>query len=58
MSYFTAPSTQEEINQLIQIYNSESNRIFHENGMDMLGLSKDDFEFDTIYEKDDPKQTK
>lgn len=58
LSYFTAPSTQEEINQLIQIYNSESNRIFHENGMDMLGLSKDDFEFDTIYEKDDPKQTK
>jgi len=58
LSYFTAPETQEEINELIKIYNSDSNKAFHENGMDMLWLSKDDFEFDTIYEKDDPNQTK
>lgn len=58
LSYFTAPETQEEIDELIKIYNSDSNKAFHENGMDMLWLSKDDFEFDTVYEKDDPKQTK
>jgi len=58
LSYFTAPETQEEINELIKIYNSDSNKAFHENGMDMLWLSKDDFEFDTIYEKDDSNQTK
>ena len=57
LSYFTAPNTQEEIDELIKIYNSESNRLFHENGMAMLWLSKDDFEFDTIYEKDNPEQT-
>lgn len=56
LSYFTAPQTQEGIDDLIKIYNSESNRAFHENWMDMLWLSRNDFEFDTIYEKDDPKQ--
>ena len=44
LSYFTAPNTQEEIDDLIKIYNSESNKAFHENGIDMLWLSKDDFE--------------
>lgn len=57
LSYFTAPQTQEEIDNLIKIYNSDSNRAFHENWMDMLWLSRDDFEFDTVYEKDDPRQT-
>ena len=56
LSYFTAPNTQEEIDNLIKIYNSESNRAFHENGLDMLWLSKDDFEYDTIYENENPKQ--
>ena len=57
LSFFTAPSTQEEINDLIKIYNSEANRRFHENWLEMLWLSKDSFEFDTVYEKDDPNQT-
>ena len=56
LSYFTAPKDQEEIDNLIKIYNSENNKAFHENGMDMLWLSRDDFEYDTIYEKDDPEQ--
>lgn len=54
LSYFTAPNTQEEIDDLIRIYNSDNNRAFHENWMKMLWLSKDDFEYDTVYEKDDP----
>lgn len=58
LSYFTAPNTQEEIDDLIKIYNSENNKAFHENGMDMLWLSKDDFEYDTVYEKDNPDQNK
>ena len=53
LSYFTAPETKEEIKNLLNIYNSENNRAFHENGMDMLWLSKNDFEFDTVYETDD-----
>ena len=56
LSYFTAPNTQEEINELIRIYNSDANRRFHENWMKMLWLSQNDFEFDTVYEKDDPTQ--
>lgn len=56
LSYFTAPNTQEEVDNLIKIYNSEANRAFHENGLYMLWLSKDDFEYDTIYEKENPKQ--
>ena len=57
LSFFTAPNTQEEIDDLIKIYNSEANKRFHENWMEMLWLSKDLFEFDTVYEKDDPNQT-
>lgn len=56
LSYFTAPNTQEEIDDLIKIYNSENNRIFHKNWMKMLWLSNEDFEFDTVYEKDNPSQ--
>lgn len=52
LSYFTAPNTLNEIKKLIEIYNSENNIAFHENGMKMLWLSKDDFEYDTIYELD------
>ena len=52
LSYFTAPNSLDEIEKLIKIYNSKSNKDFHENGMDMLWLSKDDFEYDTIYELD------
>jgi len=52
LSYFTAPNSLDEIKKLIEIYNSKSNKDFHENGMDMLWLSKDDFEYDTIYELD------
>jgi len=58
LSYFPAPETEEEIQELIKIYKSESNIKFHENWMDMLWLSKDDFEFDIIYEKDNPNQKK
>lgn len=56
LSYFTAPNTQEEIDNLIKIYNSKTNKAFHENGLDMLWLSRDDFEYDTVYEKDNPEQ--
>lgn len=56
LSYFTAPNTQEEVDKLIKIYNSEANKRFHENGMQMLWLSKDDFEYDTIYVPDNPSQ--
>lgn len=56
LSYFTAPDSQEEINKLIEIYNSPANKKFHENGIDMLWLSKEDFEYDTIYQKDNPSQ--
>lgn len=56
LSYFTAPKDQKEIDDLIKIYNSENNKAFHENGMDMLWLSRDDFEYDTVYEKDNPEQ--
>ena len=56
LSYFTAPNSQEEINELIKIYDSDANRRFHENWMEMLWLSQEDFEYDTIYEKDDPTQ--
>ena len=56
LSYFTAPKTQEEIDNLIKIYGSKEDRAFHENGIDMLWLSKDDFEYDVIYEKDNPEQ--
>lgn len=52
LSYFTAPNTLNEIKELIEIYNSENNRAFHENWMEMLWLSKDNFEYDTIYETD------
>ena len=56
LSYFTAPKDQEEIDNLIKIYNSENNKAFHENGLDMLWLSRNDFEYDTVYEKDNPEQ--
>ena len=56
ISYFTAPETEEEIQQLINIYHSENNRIFHENWMKMLWLPKDEFEFITVYKKDDENQ--
>ena len=56
ISYFTAPKTEEEIQQLINIYHSENNRKFHENWMGMLWLSKDEFEFITVYKKDDENQ--
>jgi len=56
LSYFTAPKTPEEIDDLIKIYGSKEDRAFHENGMDMLWLSRDDFEYDVVYEKDDPEQ--
>jgi hypothetical protein len=36
LSYFTAPKTPEEIDDLIKIYGSKEDRAFHENGMDML----------------------
>ena len=52
LSYFTAPNSLDEIEKLIKIYNSKSNKDFHENGMDMLWLSKEEFEYDTIYELD------
>lgn len=52
LSYFTAPEASEEISKLIEIYNSDNNKAFHENWMKMLWLSKDDFEFDTIYQLD------
>lgn len=53
LSYFTAPNSIDEVKNLIRIYNSESNKAFHENGLDMLWLSREYFEFDTIYELDD-----
>lgn len=56
LSYFTAPNTEEEIKKLEQIYKSDANKAFHENGMEMLWFSKDDFEYDAVYEKDDPSQ--
>ena len=56
LSYFTAPETQEEIDKLLEIYGSEKDRAFHENALDMLWLSRDDFEYDVIYEKDNPSQ--
>ena len=52
LSYFTAPETKDEISNLIKIYNSKTNKAFHENWMDMLWLSKHNFEFDTIYQLD------
>jgi hypothetical protein len=36
LSYFTAPNTEEEIKELEQIYKSDANKAFHENGMEML----------------------
>lgn len=56
LSYFTAPNTEEEIKKLEQIYKSDANKAFHGNGMEMLWFSKDDFEYDAVYEKDDPSQ--
>ncbi len=56
LSYFTAPETQEDIDELIKIYGSENDRAFHENGIDMLWLSRDDFEYDVVYAKDNPEQ--
>ena len=56
LSYFTAPETQEDVDNLIKIYGSEKDRAFHENGIDMLWLSRDNFEYDVVYEKDNPEQ--
>ena len=53
LSYFTAPETKEDIDKLIRIYSSRADRAFHENGIDMLWLSRDDFEYDVVYELDE-----
>lgn len=53
LSYFTAPETKEDIDKLIEIYGSKDDRAFHENGIDMLWLSRDDFEYDVVYEPDE-----
>lgn len=56
LSYYKAPENEEEINKLIEIYKSKEDIAFHENGMKMLWLSENDFEYDVIYEKNDKEK--
>lgn len=55
LSYYTAPNSDEEIKKLEYIYNSQSNKLFHENGMENLLWSElmSNFEYYAKYVKDD-----
>ena len=57
LSYYKAPKNEEEIERLKEVYNSEKDIAFHKNGMAMLWLSEDDFEYEVVYEEDLSKKT-
>lgn len=57
LSYYNAPKSEKEIEDLINIYKSKEDVTFHKNGIAMLWLSESDFEYDVIYEKNDKWKT-
>ena len=50
--YFSAPTLEEIESEVEPAYRTETARAWFENGLDMLGLKKDDFEFYAKYVKD------